>query len=168
MTVRHRVDRSRGGEGAHAAAHADARRRRRCSSAAHPLPELTPRVTWLHQSPASVMAKAVFVPPVVQENETGWGPCRIPDKYSELPYQPFSKSDRIGKVCPSVSCYALGLLTCHVAGHRSLTGPVRRTATSAWPTSTTRSSAAAASMPTTRTTKRGRTSWWTLAEAGLA
>jgi translation initiation factor 3 subunit D len=41
---------------------------------------------------------ARFDPPVIQDNPTGWGPNSIPEKYRDMPYQPFSKSDRIGKV----------------------------------------------------------------------
>ena len=28
----------------------------------------------------------------------GWGPSSLPDKFKDMPYQPFSKSDRLGKV----------------------------------------------------------------------
>lgn len=31
-------------------------------------------------------------------NETGWGPCEVPDAFRDMPYQPFSKSDRLGKI----------------------------------------------------------------------
>lgn len=41
---------------------------------------------------------ARFEPPAVQDNPTGWGPNTIPSQYKDMPYQPFSKSDRIGKV----------------------------------------------------------------------
>ncbi len=41
---------------------------------------------------------ARFDPPVIQDNPTGWGPNSIPEKFKDMPYQPFSKSDRIGKV----------------------------------------------------------------------
>ncbi|XP_033102569.1 eukaryotic translation initiation factor 3 subunit D-like [Anneissia japonica] len=39
-----------------------------------------------------------FVPPVIQENPDGWGPCTVPDQFKDIPYQPFSKGDRLGKV----------------------------------------------------------------------
>lgn len=42
--------------------------------------------------------KIPFVPPVIQENLTGWGPCEMPDQFKDMPYQPFSKGDRLGKV----------------------------------------------------------------------
>lgn len=29
---------------------------------------------------------------------TGWGPCELPDTFKDMPYQPFSKSDRLGKI----------------------------------------------------------------------
>ena len=29
---------------------------------------------------------------------TGWGPCELPDAFKDMPYQPFSKSDRMGKI----------------------------------------------------------------------
>lgn len=41
---------------------------------------------------------ARFDPPVIQDNPTGWGPNSIPEKFKDMPYQPFSKSDRIGKI----------------------------------------------------------------------
>lgn len=34
----------------------------------------------------------------VNDNQEGWGPNEVPEKYKELPYQKFSKSDRIGKI----------------------------------------------------------------------
>ncbi|XP_064617804.1 eukaryotic translation initiation factor 3 subunit D-like [Liolophura sinensis] len=41
---------------------------------------------------------AHFVPPQIQENPNGWGPSAIPDQFKDMPYQPFSKGDRLGKV----------------------------------------------------------------------
>lgn len=31
-------------------------------------------------------------------NIIGWGPCELPDAFRDMPYQPFSKSDRLGKI----------------------------------------------------------------------
>lgn len=42
---------------------------------------------------------ARFTIPAIQDNPSGWGPCTIPDQYKDMPYQPFSKGDRLGKVC---------------------------------------------------------------------
>lgn len=42
--------------------------------------------------------KEHFIAPAVQNNPDGWGPCELPDQFKDIPYQPFSKSDRIGKV----------------------------------------------------------------------
>ncbi|CAG9856753.1 unnamed protein product [Phyllotreta striolata] len=39
-----------------------------------------------------------FVAPVIQDNPTGWGPCEVPDQFKDMPYQPFSKGDRLGKI----------------------------------------------------------------------
>ena len=39
-----------------------------------------------------------FVPPVINDNETGWGPTGIPEQFKDMPYQPYAKSDRLGKV----------------------------------------------------------------------
>jgi translation initiation factor 3 subunit D len=39
-----------------------------------------------------------FNAPVIQDNSTGWGPCDMPDQFKDMPYQPFSKGDRLGKV----------------------------------------------------------------------
>jgi hypothetical protein len=49
----------------------------------------------------SIMAKptlAKFTPPVIHDNETGWGPTGTPDQFKDMPYQPFAKGDRLGKV----------------------------------------------------------------------
>lgn len=39
-----------------------------------------------------------FDAPEIQDNPTGWGPSNIPEQFRDMPYQPFNKSDRIGKV----------------------------------------------------------------------
>ncbi|GFR08616.1 eukaryotic translation initiation factor 3 subunit D [Trichonephila clavata] len=39
-----------------------------------------------------------FEPPVIQDNPNGWGPCSLPDQFKDMPYQQFSKNDRLGKV----------------------------------------------------------------------
>lgn len=44
---------------------------------------------------------AKFNAPVIQDNPSGWGPCAVPEKFKDMPYQPFSKGDRLGKVCVS-------------------------------------------------------------------
>lgn len=41
---------------------------------------------------------AKFEMPELQYNEDGWGPCEISDSFSDMPYQPFSKSDKMGKI----------------------------------------------------------------------
>ncbi|XP_072022114.1 eukaryotic translation initiation factor 3 subunit D-like [Amphiura filiformis] len=41
---------------------------------------------------------AHFNPPDIQDNPEGWGPCAVPDQFKDIPYQPFSKGDRLGKV----------------------------------------------------------------------
>ncbi|KAK6195786.1 hypothetical protein SNE40_001142 [Patella caerulea] len=41
---------------------------------------------------------AHFNPPKIQENPNGWGPCSIPEQFKDMPYQPFSKDVRLGKV----------------------------------------------------------------------
>lgn len=42
---------------------------------------------------------AHFQAPAIQHNPDGWGPCELPDQFKDIPYQPFSKGDRLGKVC---------------------------------------------------------------------
>lgn len=39
-----------------------------------------------------------FTLSLVNDNTDGWGPNNVPEKYKDLPYQKFSKSDRIGKI----------------------------------------------------------------------
>lgn len=41
---------------------------------------------------------AHFHAPAIQHNPDGWGPCELPDQFKDIPYQPFSKGDRLGKV----------------------------------------------------------------------
>jgi hypothetical protein len=40
----------------------------------------------------------IFTLSFINDNVDGWGPNNMPEKYKDLPYQKFSKSDRIGKV----------------------------------------------------------------------
>lgn len=39
-----------------------------------------------------------FLVPAIQDNPNGWGPCTLPDRFKDMPYQQFSKNDRLGKV----------------------------------------------------------------------
>lgn len=41
---------------------------------------------------------ATFEAPTLQFNADGWGPCELPELFTDIPYQPFSKSDRLGKI----------------------------------------------------------------------
>lgn len=43
----------------------------------------------------SIAEFAPFPAPTLQHNENGWGPCEIQEDFI---YQPFSKSDRLGKI----------------------------------------------------------------------
>lgn len=45
-----------------------------------------------------ILKMAKFVAPVIQDNPSGWGPCAVPEQFKDMPYQPFSKGDRLGKV----------------------------------------------------------------------
>lgn len=54
--------------------------------------------------------KPSFVPPVIQENLTGWGPCEMPEQFKDMPYQPFSKGDRLGKVSYCLYCLLFVLI----------------------------------------------------------
>ena len=48
--------------------------------------------------------------PVIQDNPSGWGPCAVPEQFRDMPYQPFSKGDRLGKV---LTCQrGVNLLSC--------------------------------------------------------
>ena len=53
------------------------------------------------------IAVGIFTLPFVNDNASGWGPNNLPEKYKDLPYQKFSKSDRIGKVRKGFACNAL-------------------------------------------------------------
>lgn len=41
---------------------------------------------------------ALFNIPRIQDNPHGWGPSEAPEQFKDLPYAPFSKGDRLGKV----------------------------------------------------------------------
>ncbi|XP_064620886.1 eukaryotic translation initiation factor 3 subunit D-like isoform X2 [Lineus longissimus] len=41
---------------------------------------------------------AHFTQPTIADNADGWGPAGVPDEFKDMPYQPFSKGDRLGKV----------------------------------------------------------------------
>ena len=42
--------------------------------------------------------KPEFITPNVATNSVGWGPINIPEKFKDIPYQPFNKSDSLGQV----------------------------------------------------------------------
>jgi len=44
--------------------------------------------------------KPKFILPKISDNVNGWGPLEndIPDNLVDIPYAPFSKSERIGKI----------------------------------------------------------------------
>ncbi|CAF1068639.1 unnamed protein product, partial [Adineta steineri] len=44
------------------------------------------------------MPGAHFEAPLVVENKDGWGPTDDTFQYKDMPYQPYSKSDQLGKV----------------------------------------------------------------------
>jgi len=46
----------------------------------------------------AVAKMASFSAPTIQDNPTGWGPCSMPEIFKDMPYQPFAKGDRLGKV----------------------------------------------------------------------
>ena len=48
--------------------------------------------------PEQSNSELTFTLNLVNDNPLGWGPNNVPEKYQDLPYQKFSKSDRIGKV----------------------------------------------------------------------
>ena len=53
---------------------------------------------------------AEFVAPLIQDNPDGWGPCDVPNQFKDMPYQPFSKGDRLGKVGTYVYDYSISML----------------------------------------------------------
>eukprot|EP00240_Pyramimonas_obovata_P000671 CAMPEP_0118958674 /NCGR_PEP_ID=MMETSP1169-20130426/62744_1 /TAXON_ID=36882 /ORGANISM="Pyramimonas obovata, Strain CCMP722" /LENGTH=548 /DNA_ID=CAMNT_0006906799 /DNA_START=39 /DNA_END=1685 /DNA_ORIENTATION=+ len=38
-----------------------------------------------------------FLIPAIVDNPDGWGPCTLPEEYKDIPYAPFSKSDKLGR-----------------------------------------------------------------------
>ena len=41
---------------------------------------------------------ALFEVPDVENNVEGWGPLAIPDHLAGIPYAPFGKGDKVGKI----------------------------------------------------------------------
>lgn len=56
---------------------------------------------------------ALFLPPKIQENPNAWGPCDPPEQFKDLPYAPFSKGDRLGKVSHT---FAYWFVVCRYSG----------------------------------------------------
>ena len=56
---------------------------------------------------------AHFTPPLIQQNDHGWGPVGIPEQFKDMPYQPFSKGDRLGKVRVSRRLARIGSMYNH-------------------------------------------------------
>lgn len=55
----------------------------------------------LNTSAPEVVAEieyADFEMPSLQSNDVGWGPSELAVSFRDMPYQPFSKSDRMGKI----------------------------------------------------------------------
>eukprot|EP00126_Sphaerothecum_destruens_P004710 Sdes_comp18344_c0_seq1m8089 len=52
----------------------------------------------MDSSPHEIHERVSFTPLIINDNPLGWGPCSVPEQFKDIPYQPFSKSDRIGKV----------------------------------------------------------------------
>ncbi len=81
---------------------------------------------------STMSAPARFSPPKIQDNPNGWGPNSVPPQFKDMPYQPFSKSDRLGKVRGSRSHgEERSQFYTRVTFFRSLTGPATRTRTAA-------------------------------------
>ncbi len=51
-----------------------------------------------NQSSVKIMPGAHFNAPLVVENKAGWGPTDDTFQYKDMPYQPYSKNDQLGKV----------------------------------------------------------------------
>ena len=45
------------------------------------------------------MSQAHFQALFIVDNKDGWGPTDDTYQYKDMPYQPYSKSDQLGKVC---------------------------------------------------------------------
>ena len=39
-----------------------------------------------------------FRVPEVEDNDDGWGPLTVPDHLAGIPYAPFGKGDKVGKI----------------------------------------------------------------------
>ena len=73
--------------------------------------------------------------PQVAANDSGWGPTHVPEQLDGVPYAPFGKGDRVGRVsdftaagqrygeaCTQMTCMCGGsavpcILLCLVLGH---------------------------------------------------
>lgn len=41
---------------------------------------------------------AQFVLPAVEENAEGWGPTSVPEQFDGVPFMPYSKGERLGRI----------------------------------------------------------------------
>jgi translation initiation factor 3 subunit D len=39
-----------------------------------------------------------FVLPPVEENAEGWGPTTVPEQFDGVPFMPYSKGERLGRI----------------------------------------------------------------------
>eukprot|EP00051_Salpingoeca_urceolata_P002529 m.50997 g.50997 ORF g.50997 m.50997 type:complete len:568 (+) comp12190_c0_seq2:178-1881(+) len=51
---------------------------------------------------------ASFKCPDVVNNPGGWGPCTLPEQFKDIPYQPFSKADRLGRAADFTNSAYMG------------------------------------------------------------
>lgn len=72
------------------------------------LSQTTPRVHPHHHCtlaaptaqlrPSEAGAMPLFSLPEVEENEEGWGPVSVPKQFDGVPFMPFSKGERLGRI----------------------------------------------------------------------
>lgn len=39
-----------------------------------------------------------FKLPLVEDNTEGWGPTSVPEQFASVPFMPFGKGDRLGRI----------------------------------------------------------------------
>ena len=44
-----------------------------------------------------MLSSSAFFVPIVNDNPEGWGPVGVPEEFENIPFAPFSKSDKLGK-----------------------------------------------------------------------
>ncbi len=58
----------------------------------------SPRCLTLQSAHNHCYTMVGFKLPAVEENTDGWGPSSVPPQFEDVPFMPFSKGERLGRI----------------------------------------------------------------------